>query len=496
MSITREQIVDQVSNIVGPEKVITDEQVLRENSHDRYRKYETIMGIYELPLPAAVVKVQNSDQVSQLLAFCNEHKINCVPRTGGSATEGGLETIVENSIVIDGSEMNRIVAISETDMIATAECGVPLQVLEDEVRKLGLTTGHSPQSKPIAHMGGLVATRSIGQFSTLYGGIEDMVVGLEAVFPNGHKAKIKNVPRRACGPDIRHIITGNEGALCFITEVSVKLFKYTPQYNQFRAYRLDSMKTGFEILREVMVNGYHPSIARLYDAEDGSQHGFDQFAPDQCVLIFMAEGNKLLADATVAGIDELLLPYADECTPVDGKIIEAWFNQLNWGPEKLEEERKHILANHHMGFTTEVSGNWSCIYDIYVNALERIRREYPHMDDITMLGGHSSHSYLTGTNVYFVYDYSVQACGPEAERMTYHHAIHTIIIEETLKAGGSVGHHHGLGKYRTQWTQEEHGTGAYYMLEGLKKQFDPNGIMNFGTIFPVPNYPVKSETAK
>ena len=62
---------------------------------------------------------------------------------------------------------------------------MPLQVLEDRVREPGLTTGHSPQSKPVAHMGGLVATRSIGQFSTLYGGIEDMVVGLEAVFPGG-----------------------------------------------------------------------------------------------------------------------------------------------------------------------------------------------------------------------------------------------------------------------------------------------------------------------
>lgn len=66
-----------------------------------------------------------------------------MPRTGGTATEGGLETIVENSIVIDGSEMNKIIEINETDMIATVQCGTPLQVLEDEVRKLGLTTAHS-----------------------------------------------------------------------------------------------------------------------------------------------------------------------------------------------------------------------------------------------------------------------------------------------------------------------------------------------------------------
>ena len=86
-------------------------------------------------------------------------------------------------------------------------------------------------------MGGLTATRSTGQLSTLYGGIEDMVVGLEAVFPDGTICRIKNVPRRAAGPDIRHIVIGNEGALCFITEVTVKLYRYRPENNRYRGYR-------------------------------------------------------------------------------------------------------------------------------------------------------------------------------------------------------------------------------------------------------------------
>jgi alkyldihydroxyacetonephosphate synthase len=82
-------------------------------------------------------------------------------------------------------------------------------------------------------MGGLTATRSIGQFSTLYGGIEDMVVGCEVVFPGGQVSRIKNVPRRAAGPDIRHIVIGNEGALCYITELTVKLFPYMPENHRF-----------------------------------------------------------------------------------------------------------------------------------------------------------------------------------------------------------------------------------------------------------------------
>lgn len=483
MVLSRQTIAEQLQALVGPERVITDEQVLKENSHDRYQKYATVFGIYTNPLPAAVVKPADTQQVSRVLQFLNDHNLNVVPRTGGTATEGGLETIVENSVVLDGSEMNRIVKIDPVNMLATAQCGVNLEVLENQLREQGCTMGHSPQSKPLANMGGLVATRSIGQFSTLYGGIEEMVIGLEAVFPNGTITRIKNVPRRACGPDIRHVIIGNEGALCFITEVTVKIYRYYPENNRFLAWALDSMKDGFEILREVMVAGYRPSVARLYDAEDGAQHGFDQFAPDQCVLLFMAEGNARIARATAEGIAEIVAHHP-ECTTIDGRIIENWFNHLNWGPDKIRQERELIRKTHHMGFTTEVSGNWDCILTIYENALQRIREEFPHMDDLTMLGGHSSHSYQTGTNMYFVYDYNVVDCQPQEEIHKYHIPLNAMIVEETLRAGGSMVHHHGIGKYRTPWTRQEHGS-AYYILKGLKEQFDPRGIMNAGTIYPV-----------
>lgn len=481
--LSRQAIADQLSDLVGRDRVITDEQVLRENSVDRYRKVQSVFGLYELPLPAAVVKPADASQVSAILKFASRHGINCVPKTGGSATEGGLETVVENSIVLDGSDMNRIIEINPVSMMATAQCGVNLEILENKVRRQGLTIGHSPQSKPLAMMGGLVATRSIGQFSTLYGGIEDMVVGLEAVFPNGEITRIKNVPRRACGPDIRHVIIGNEGALCFITEVTVKLYRYYPENNRFLAYAMPDMRSGFEMLREIITAGYRPSIARLYDPEDGVQHGFDQFAPDRCVLMFMAEGPAPIARATAQGIEEIAGRYTG-WNPIDSKRIENWFNHLNWGPEKVAEERELIRKTLNTGFTTEVSGNWDIIHSIYENTLNRIRTDFPHVDDLTLLGGHSSHSYQTGTNMYFVYDYNINACPPDRELETYHVPLNAMVVEETLKAGGSMVHHHGIGKYRTPWTRQEHGS-AYYILESLKQVFDPCRIMNKGTIFPV-----------
>jgi len=479
MALSREQIVEELIKIVGEDRVVTDEQVLKESSVDRFRRFEAYHGVFRMPFPAAVVNVQNTEEVEGVIRFANDNGVNVVPRTGHSATEGGLETALQNSIVVDGSGMNKIVNIDTYNMQATVQCGVSLQELDDRLREEGYTTGHSPQSKPLAQLGGLVATRSIGQFSTLYGGIEDMVVGLEAVFPNGGITRIKNVPRRAAGPDIRHVIIGNEGALCYITEVTVKIFKYFPENNRFLGYTLDHMKTGFEILREVMVNGYRPSVARLYDVEDGSYH-FSHFAEGKCVLIFVTEGVKPIADATAAAIEEIVGGY-DECEQVDPKLIERWFAHLNWDPANLVAEKNEIMETKNICNTTEISGNWGIIHEIYEVCMQRVRNEIP---DLTLLGAHSSHSYLNGTNLYFVYFYNVVDCRPEEELTKYHLAIKKIIVDETIKAGGSMCHHHGVGKHRTQWIEKEYGS-SYFILRTLKKAFDPNGIMNMGTIIPL-----------
>ena len=480
MSLSREAIVEGLQRIVGADNVVTDERVLVESSVDNFRKLQNIFDVHTMPVPAAVVMPASAEEVSELLVWADGNGVNVIPRTGGTATEGGLESVVPDSVIIDGGRMDRIIEVDAYDMQATVQCGVPLQALEDEARKLGLTTGHSPQSKPVAHLGGLVATRSIGQFSTLYGGIEDMVVGLEAVFPNGDICRIKNVPRRAAGPDIRHIVIGNEGALCFITEVTVKLFPYFPENNRFLGWTLKDMGLGFEVLREVMVNGYKPSVARVYDPGDAGIHFSHFAAPDDCVLLFMAEGAAGIAKATADGIQEIVDRHP-ECAQVDSRYIETWFNDLCWDASKITAEDERIRQTRNVNRTTEISADWSSINEIYQTARQRIIDEIP---DLTMMGGHSSHSYINGTNMYFNYFFNVVGVGPEEETDKYYLPIISIIVEETLKRGGSIVHHHGMGKARAPWVKDEYGS-SYYMLETLKKAFDPNGTMNVGTIFPL-----------
>ncbi|KQV01815.1 FAD-binding oxidoreductase [Microbacterium sp. Root322] len=479
-ALTRAEIVDRLCDLIGDDQVDTDARELREASVDRFKKYTSVHGIFDGPIPAAIAYARSTEDVSAILSFAEENLINIVPRTGRTATEGGLETIVEDTIVLDGSRMDAILEIDPIDMMVTAQCGVPLQVLEDTLRAQGLTTGHSPQSKPLAQMGGLVATRSIGQFSTLYGGIEDMVVGLEAVLPGGRVTRIKNVPRRAAGPDIRHIVIGNEGALCVITEVTVKVFRYQPENNRFLGYLVDSLPAGVAGLREIIVAGYHPSVARAYSEEDAAQH-FSHFADGKAVVVVVTEGPKAIADATADGVEAIFAGIPHE--KVDPALIENWFDNLNWGQDKIDAEKREMLEKSHLGYTTEVSIDWSGVAELFDSVMRRARTEFPHAADLTMLGAHSSHSYQTGTNLYFVYDYDI-SCEPREEITVYHEPLNAIVVEEALRLGGSMVHHHGIGKYRTPWTLEEHGS-AFELLRVLKDGIDPHGIMNHGTIYPL-----------
>src|SRR5690349_22434457 len=320
--LTRQAIADAMTGLLGPAAVDTRDEQLRQASVDRFRKYTAVHDIYDGPIPAAIIYPESTADVAAILRFAEEKLVNIVPRTGQTATEGGLETVVEDSLVVDGSRMNAILSIDPVDMMATAQCGVGLQELEDTLRARGLTTGHSPQSKPLAQLGGLVATRSIGQFSTLYGGIEDLVVGLEAVFPGGQVARIKNVPRRAAGPDIRHIAIGSEGALCFITEVTVKLFRYQPENNRYFGFGVDELADGIDALRELIAAGYRPSVCRVYSPEDARQH-FADFYQGRNVIVLVAEGPKGVADATAQAIEELFAARPHQ--RIDEQRIQTWF---------------------------------------------------------------------------------------------------------------------------------------------------------------------------
>ncbi|MFB0920709.1 MAG: FAD-binding oxidoreductase [Oscillospiraceae bacterium] len=469
-----EEIFEGLAAIVGKDRLSLGDDAIIEATKDYigFRRYERDDGVFDAPKALCVVKVSDTEQASAVLKFLNENKVKVTPRTGGSSVTMGIEPVA-GAVMLDGSEMNEIIEVNETDMQVTARCGTPLQHLENYLNKMGYTTGHSPQSLPLAQLGGLVATRSIGQFSTLYGGIEDLLVGLEAVLPNGDIVRIKNGPRRSVGPDLRSLFLGCEGTLGFITEVTVKIFKYKPEERWMCAYQIDDMQKGLEAIREIMVEGYRPAVIRLHDPLEVELLFNAVTDPGKALLIFLAEGPKSITDATGAAVDAIVQKHGAKSLGV--KPVESWVEHRNDVSLELEETSRQLYSMNTCVDTCEISAAWSEIGKIYEAVLQRMPEE---LENLIAIGGHSSHSYLNGTNIYFQFLFQVREKGTVKE--DYMHVI-KIIMEETLKRGGSIAHHHGSGKYRTEWMPQEHGS-SYELLYKLKEAFDPNGILNEGIL--------------
>lgn len=469
-------IINDLQALVGKDSVITDFDILQRQSVDYvgYRNVERYRSKFLAIIPICIVKPMNVQEVSIILAYLNENKINCVPKTGASGSTAGAEAGDEVTVIVDGSGMNKIVSFDEMNMFTTVQCGTPLEYLEQYANQKGFTTGHLPQSLPMAQMGGLTATRSIGQFSTLYGGIEDLVVGLEAVLPDGKVIKIKNVPRRAAGPDLRHIFIGSEGTLAFITEITVKLFAYNPNGRWMQAYAVKDMDTGLGFLRAIMVKGYKPAVARLHDQWEASDSYSKFIREGESIVLLIADGPTPLNQVTGKAIHRISKAY--HARALGSLPLKLWLEHRNKLCQELDDSR--TLRSGILWDTCEIAANWSDINKIYHNVIDRLPKE---IDSLVGITGHASHVYMQGTNIYFIYSFKA-VDDDSANRETYFRIL-GIIVEETLKYGGTIAHHHGIGKYKSKWSNAEHGS-AFCILEALKHSFDPNGIMNRGTLLP------------
>lgn len=471
------QAINDLIGLLGAEKVLTDESVLLNAEGPLTRPFERAFGYQPKHLPIAVVKAMSTEDVSKTLKYCNDNKISVITKTGATCSEDQLIVINDSTIFLDCEGMNQLIKLDAYNMMATVGCGMHLARLEELANEQGLTTGHCPQSQPLACLGGLTATRSIGQFSTYYGGIEDLVCGLEAVLPNGEVVRIRNVPRRSAGPDLRHMFIGSEGALAVITELTVKLFTYYPDDFWKGAFVVKSFEEGIDAIREIITKGFRPSVVRLYDKPDMDlNYGSVELAEGEACMFFVAEGPADIARVT--GENIMKIAEAHGARWAGTQIVDHWLATRNNICNTIggEEDAQKFRETKTFYATCEISASWSEIKDIYRNVMEKLPQ---NLENLVLLGGHVSHSYQTGTNVYFVYQ--LKATDPLKMNEDQWELIDMLCKEVLAQPTGGAMHHHGTGKVRVKLMHEEHGS-SYPLMVGLKHMMDPNGIMNPGTL--------------
>ena len=442
--------------------VRTDAGTVSEASRDWWplAMHWTLGG--EVPSAASVVcRPADASQVAAVVAVCNTERVP-VTVAGGRSGVCGASVPVFGGVALDLTAWQGIVGVDDTSLVTDVRAGTFGHHLETELRSQhGFTLGHWPQSIELSTVGGWLACRSAGQYSTRYGKIEDIVVGLDVVLADGSTITTGGFPRQAAGPDLTQLFVGSEGTLGVITGARLRVRPLPPA--EWRgAFGFSTFAAGIDACRRILRRGATPAVLRLYDgAESARSYGGDGTT---CMLLVLDEADDALIAATRAVVE-------DECgdaAHLDTALVATWLEHRN------DVSALHALTGKgYVVDTMEVSAPWArlpAIYDATVDALRGV-------PDCRVATAHLSHSYSDGACVYFTF-----AATPPADAVdrTYV-ALWDAGTRTVLAHGGSLSHHHGVGLNRARFVAEALGPAAA-VLARVKTALDPSGILNPGKL--------------
>lgn len=430
------------------------------------------INLYSMPpyLCDFVVQPQTVDDIKKVFEVARKYKTSINTYGGGSGVVGGVIPL-KKGITVDMSRLDRVIELDEKSLTVKVEAGIIAQVLEDYLNRKGYTLRHFPQSLRSASIGGLIATKSTGQFSSKYGGIENYVVGLEVVLPDCRVLRIFDRPRSSTGPDINNFFIGSEGIYGIITKAILKIYKI-PDHIRFQCYVYKDIYSALEAIRIIMQSGLRPPVVRLYNEKE-SELKFKNigFGCRGCLLILSFEGVEELVSVEGRIADKICLRSGGEY--IGGELGEAWY--------KNRFDTRHILEKLEefggMSDAIEISASWSKIGHIY-SQIEQYFRER----DIT-LASHFSHAYVNGISSYNIF-YTNEKDEQKAIETFY--KIWYDIMAISLSNGGTISHHHGIGMVKSKMLRDEL-NGGYFLIESIKKEIDPEGILNPGKLLYLEN---------
>jgi alkyldihydroxyacetonephosphate synthase len=424
--------------------------------------------------PAVVARPADAGQVAAVLAVCHEARVPVTAMAGRSGVCGSSVPAF-GGVALDMCATNGILDIDTTSLLVDVLPGTFGPDLEAGLSVEGVTLGHWPQSMDLSTVGGWLACRGAGQYSTRYGKIEDMVVGLEVALADGRVIRTGGTgPRAATGPDLTQMFVGSEGVLGVITGAVLRLHP-RPTAQTRRAYGFASFAQGLEVCRLVLRRGATPAVLRLYDHAESARN-FD--VPDHCVLVVLDEADPGLLEATMAVV--AAESGAAAATPLDEDLVERWMSHRNDVSALAPLYRAGIVVD-----TIEISARWAALAPIYEHCVGALHA----VDGTLAASAHQSHSYVDGACLYFTFAGRMpDAAGADGDEQTqdawaerYYRSAWTSVMDIVMAHGGAISHHHGIGINRSEFMAPALG-GSLDVLAAVKDALDPRGILNPGKL--------------
>ena len=463
-------VLNEIQSIVGKDNVSVRDVDKLAYSCDYYWVPRVWIDRGRTPtFPDVIVHPERAQQISEVLKVANQYRIPVVPWGGGSGSQGGALPI-QGGIILDLKKLDKILDINPESMIYTAECGIIHQILEWELNKHGYSTMHLPASSACATLGGYLAHRGSGAVSSKYGKIEDLIVSMEVVLPDGTIINTPSVPRHAIGPDLNQLFIGSEGTYGVITKATLKMFPL-PEKRIFRAFMFEDMAKAIEAGRILMTTGITPSVLRLYDPVETRERlkkilGIEK---QGAYMVYSFDGPRELVDLNAKLAYDIFSRLAQE----------------DWGPELGErwwEKRfdfyfpPYCLDLPKAFGTMDTVAAYDKILDVYYGMKEAVESTFPGVTFIA----HFSHWYHWGCMMYSRFILEEVPEDP-VEAVTLYNEIWDVGIEAALALGGLINEHHGIGLKLGRYMKDQYGD-AFKVIQGIKDFLDPNHIMNPGKL--------------
>ncbi len=418
----------------------------------------------KMPEADYIVSPANAAETSAVMKIASYYRLPVTTWGGGGGTQGGAIPVA-GGIVLDTKRMDRIYEINTEGMYIECGAGAIYKHIEWAVNEKGYTTMHYPSSLTCSTVGGFLAHRGIGVVSTKYGKIDDMVLRMEVVLPNGDIIYTSPAPKHAAGPDLNQIFIGSEGTLGIITKAQMRIYEQ-PECRRFRGFLFKDMSSAFRAGR-ALLQKFKPSVMRLYDPAETSTLIRKIVGVERpgAFMNVVYEGVRELVDAEEKILFDIFSRHGAE--DLGSEYGEKW-----WKEKITFFYPGHMMDLPQMFGTMDTIAPYDKIEKIYWTMKKAVEDNFPMARFIA----HFSHWYEWGCMIYdrFIVD---EPPADPTEAMRLHNAIWTCGVRTALANGGVVNDHHGVGIKLGRLMKEQYGQ-AMQVFEGLKKSLDPHGIMN------------------
>jgi glycolate oxidase len=463
------ELIGQFRAIVGEQHVIVDEEQRNEYGHDKTEDYQF--------LPDLVVKPGTPEEISQILKVCNEYRIPTTPRGAGTGLSGGALP-VKKGVVISMERFNKILEIDELNLQATVEPGVITEVFQNAVKAKGLFYPPDPASRGSCFLGGNLANNSGGPKAVKYGVTRDYVLNMQVVLPTGEIIwTAANVLKNSTGYNLTQLMCGSEGTLGIITKIVFKLRGF-PQKNVLLLIPFVTSEEACKAIAAIFVEGITPSGMEFFEREAAIKtYEYCEKVLNSPVTTKLTDGMDAYLLCELDGNDEeVLMRDAERVMTVVEKFQsgEVLFAESSAQKEELWKVRKNISP----------AVNWYTLTksdDVVVprnnlpkliKGIKEIGKQYGfNTVCFGHLGDGNLHVNILKENI-SEHDWETKIPEGIGE-----------IFKLTVDLGGTLSGEHGIGIAKRPYMPIAMSEVNLNLMRGIKKVFDPNGILNPGKIF-------------